>query len=164
MTEVRKAVLDDSTDIAGLIDGEFTKEGFGFVNREQIKTEIGRGNVLVATEDESIVGVRIGLVTMWNLVVTKSKRGKGIGRMLVEYHRPITIRVKSDPVGHLSKAQRESFVDPTEFYETLGYKFGGRAYSRNFWQRGKDGKGQFHKQGDTAHIKVYKDDGSTLFD
>lgn len=154
---IRKATLTDYNNITSLIDNEFTKEGFGFVNRAQIETEIRKNRVIVAVEDDEIIGCRIGIGTIWNIVVGKSSRGNGVGRALVDYIRPHTIRVKSDPVGHLSKKQREEFTEPTEFYEKLGFKFWGRSFPRNFWQRGKDGKGQFHAIGKIPHIKIYKD-------
>ncbi len=159
---IRLATISDFDSIVKLIDNEFTKEGFGFVNRAQIMTEIKKRRVLVA-EDNDICGVRIGIDTVWNLAVMAEKRGRGIGKALMEYHRPRTIRVKADPIGHLSKAQRDNFVDPTEFYEKLGYKYWGNSYPKNFWQKGKDGKGQFHAQGENAHIKIYKDPQSLLF-
>jgi len=154
---LRKALAVDLEAIVGIIDGEFTKEGYGFVNKAQIDTEIHRGSVTVAENDGAIVGVRIGVDTVWNLVVTKSERGKGVGRALINHRRPSTIRVKSDPIGHLSKEQRSNFTDPTAFYEALGYKFWGNSYPRNFWQKGKGGKGQYHKLGNNPHIRVFKD-------
>lgn len=160
--QIRRAIQGDYEMIVRLIDNEFTKEGFGFVNRAQINTEIGKGRVLVADDGGDIVGVRIGIGTVWNIAVSNSERGKGIGKMLIEYHRPHTIRVKSDPIGHLSKLQRENFTDPTGFYESLGYKFWGNSFPKNFWQKGKDGKGQFHTRGCKAHIKIYKDPSAIM--
>jgi len=154
---IRQATIDDFGNIVKLIDGEFTKEGFGFVNRAQIMTEITKRRVIVAEDEGRIYGVRIGLDTMWNLVVSQSQRGRGVGRALVAYHRPRTVRVKTDPIGHLSKEQRKQFVDPTEFYRKLGFRFWGNSYPKNFWQKGKNGKGQFHIKGDKAHIKIYRD-------
>ena len=153
---LRHATLDDFLTIVALIDGEFTKEGFGFVNREQVKTEITKGRVILALDGQEVIGCRIGLGTVWNMVVSKPHRGKGIGRMLIEHHRPHTIRVKNQPVGHLSKEQRENFPDPTEFYEKLGYKLWGNAKARNFWQRAGE-KAMFHSEGALSHIAIYKD-------
>jgi len=153
---IRIAQLDDFESIIKLIDGEFTKEGFGFVNREQVKTEIRKKRVMVADIEGTICGCRIGMDTVWNIVVTKEHRGKGIGKALINYRRPSTIRVKNKPVGHLSKAQKDNFPDPTAFYEKLGYKFWGNAYPKNFWQRAGD-KALFHYSGETAHIAIYKD-------
>ena len=161
--KVREATTNDYNDVVSLIDNEFTKEGFGFVNRAQIMTEITKKRVLVADDDGNICGVRIGIGTVWNLAVANKDRGKGIGRLLMEYHRPHTIRVKSDPIGHLSNYQRDNFVDPTGFYEALGFKLWGNSYPKNFWQKGKDGKGQFHAKGDKAHIKIYKDPNAVMF-
>ncbi|KKN46267.1 hypothetical protein LCGC14_0674740 [marine sediment metagenome] len=162
--EIRKATLNDYKDVVALIDNEFTKEGFGFVNRAQIETEIRKNRVIVADDGGSLCGVRIGMGTVWNIAVCNQDRGKGIGKMLIEYHRPHTIRVKSDPIGHLSNAQKENFVDPTGFYEALGFKYWGNSYPRNFWQKGKDGKGQFHTKGGNAHIKIFKDPSAVMFD
>lgn len=160
--EIKKAKLADLSGIIALIDNEFTKEGFGFVNRAQIETEIHKGRVFMAREDGVIVGCRIGIDTVWNVVVSKSRRGRGIGKALIEYLRPRTIRVKNKPIGHLSRKQRDNFRDPTGFYEKLGYKFWGNAYPRNFWQRA-GGKAKFHTKGETAHIAIYKDERVVLF-
>ncbi len=159
---VRKATGGDFDGIIALLDGEFTKEGFGFVNRAQVQTEVGRGSVWVADDAGEIVGVRIGLGTLWNVAVAKAYRGRGIGKQLVEVHRPAKIRVKCEPVGHLSKAQRELFTDPRPFYESLGFRFWCKARSRNFWQNA-DGKAVFHKEGKKAHIHVYVDPRDMLF-
>jgi N-acetylglutamate synthase-like GNAT family acetyltransferase len=113
---IRRALFTDLNTIVSLIDNEFTKEGYGFVNKAQIETEIRNNRVIVA-DDDGICGVRIGVGTIWNLVVSHDKRGEGIGKGLIEYLRPHTIRVKSDPIGHLSKDQKDNFVDPTGFYE-----------------------------------------------
>lgn len=133
--EIRRALLSDFDKIIDLIDGEFTKAGFGFVNKAQVQTEIQRHNVWVACDGDDVVGVRVGSNTLWNLVVSKGNRRKGIGRALVETCPPQTIRVKAIPVGHLSKAQRDAFESPKAFYESLGYRLWGRAFPRNFWQR-----------------------------
>jgi len=160
---IRRAILSDYKEVVTMIDNEFTKEGFGFVNRAQIETEIRKNRVIVAIgESDEICGVRIGVGTVWNLAVSSDKRGQGIGRKLIEYYRPHTIRVKSDPIGHLSNKQKEDFVDPTGFYETLGFKLWGKSFPKNFWQKGKDGKGQFHARGDKDHIKIYKDPNAVM--
>lgn len=154
---IRKAEFRDLDSIVRLVDDDFTKLGYGFVNKAQIETEIVKKRVVVAEDGETIIGVRIGLSTLWNIVVARESRGKGIGKALIEYARPLMIRVKSDPIGHLSNEQRESFVDPTAFYEKLGYQLWGLSFPKNFWQKGIGGMGQFHMKGSKAHIKIYKD-------
>ena len=158
---IRLASISDFDKIISLIDGEFTKEGFGFVNKAQVETEINKKRVLVAVKDTEIVGCRIGLGTVWNMIVSKKERGEGVGRQLIEYYRPHTIRVKNQPVGHLSKKQREEFTDPTGFYESLGYKFWGNQKAKNFWQRAGD-KALFHREGELAHIAIYKDPAQVM--
>jgi len=161
--EIRRAVISDLDQIVKLIDSEFTKEGFGFVNRAQVETELQRGRIIVAEDKRLIIGCRIGIDTVWNMVVTKSRRGQGVGKSLIEHIRPRTIRVKNTPVGHLSKEQKTNFPDPTVFYEKLGYRFWGNAYPKNFWQRaGKTAL--FHNKGKLPHIAVYKDSHSLLFE
>jgi len=159
---VRKATINDYESIIMLIDGEFTKEGFGFVNGAQVKTEIHRHNVWVAVDGNEVVGCRIGSNTLWNLVVSKARRGEGIGRQLVETAPPQTIRVKAIPVGHLSKAQREAFESPEAFYQALGYHLWGHDYPRNFWQRAGE-TAQYHAKGDVPHILIYRNPDTTLF-
>ncbi len=161
---VRLAHFADYTAIVNLIDKDFTRQGYGFVNREQIFTEIKKHRVIVAESEDNIVGVRIGMGTIWNLVVANDVRGQSIGTSLIAYHRPHTIRVKSDPIGHLSNSQKDGFVDPTPFYEKLGFKLWGLSFPKNFWQKGENGEGQFHIKGDRAHIKIYRDMNVTLFE
>ena len=159
--EVRKATIQDFDEIVNLFDGEFTPDGFGFVNKMQVKTEILRGAVWVAF-DTKIIGVRIGKQTLFNIVVAKSHRGNGVGRKLVEARWPQKIRVKCDPIGHLSKAQKKAFKDPRPFYEALGFRLWGKAKAKNFWQN-TNGKAVFHKEGEKAHIHVYVDPAEMLF-
>ena len=160
---IRRANLADFERVVILIDSDFTKEGFGFVKREQIRTEIRKGRVLIAEDNGRLLGVRIGLGTIWNMVIAHEARGVVIGRRLIEYNSPHTIRVKADPIGHLSKEQKKNFIDPTGFYEALGFRLWGLSYPKNFWQKGDDGKGQFHYKGETAHIKIYKNPNAVMF-
>jgi GNAT superfamily N-acetyltransferase len=160
--EIRKAIIADFDKVIALIDGEFTKEGFGFVNGAQVKTEIHRRNVWVAIDSGEVIGCRIGSNTLWNLIVSKARRGEGIGRQLVEIAPPQTVRVKAIPVGHLSKAQLEAFESPEAFYQALGYRLWGRAFPRNFWQRAGN-KAQFHAKGNLQHILIYHNPNDMLF-
>jgi GNAT superfamily N-acetyltransferase len=154
--DIRLATLNDVTDIVKFIDSTFTKEGYGFVTSAQIKTETGRGAVWVAVIDNKIIGVRVGIDRVYNLTVHPEHRRKGIGAKLILVHPPVTIRVKSVPVGHLSQKQKEEFTNPEHFYESLGYKFIKHSYPKNFWQRGRGKKAHFHKVGKNAHIKIYQ--------
>ena len=120
--DIRRAKGADLLSIIALIDNEFTKQGYGFVSKAQIETEIYKRRVLIAIEDNKILGCRIGMGTVWNLIVATENRGQGIGKALIEYMRPHTIRVKADPIGHLSIAQRQNFKDPTAFYKKLGFQ------------------------------------------
>ena len=147
MILIRKAEVKDLDAIISLIDNDFTKQGYGFVNKAQIETEVYKRRVLVAECDNQLCGCRIGIGTVWNLVVADNIRGQGIGKALIEYIRPHTIRVKADPIGHLSKEQHQNFKDPTNFYEKLGFELWGLSFPKNFWQKGKGGKGQFHVKG-----------------
>lgn len=159
---IRLAELADYDNVVAHIDLHFTKEGYGFVNRAQIKTEIAKGRVVIALIENEIVGVRIGLNTLWNLVVANDQRGNGIGRLLVEFQRPLTIRVKCEPVGHLSNKQEANFTDPRPFYEALGFiEWGDKVViARNFYQKG----GGYHAKGTKEHIRIYCDPKTRLFD
>ena len=155
------ATIDDYENVVKFIDKYFTGEGYGFVNREQIKTEILKKRVIISLDDNGINGLRIGWDRIWNLVVKTDCRGSGIGKELIEFHRPNYIRVKSDPVGHLNKTQKENFVDPTDFYEKLGFVYVGHDYGRNFYAGNKDGKRLSYAKGDKKHIKLYRNPEKT---
>lgn len=157
---VRKAEPHEAKEVSRFIDRTFTREGYGFVTSAQVATEAKRGAVFIAEVDGEIAGCRIGLNRIYNLCVRKDIRGAGVGRALVEAHEPEVIRVKSQPVGNLSKAQRENFVVPDGFYESLGYRHAETDYARNFYQRGRSGEpAHFHKKGKVKHIKIYTKSG-----
>ena len=159
---IRKAAIGESKKISDFIDKYFTPEGFGFVTDAQTKTEVSRGAVWIATHKYEIVGVRVGIERVYNLCVHPDYRAHGIGNQLIEAFPPTTIRVKSDPVGNLSKSQKENFKSPEEFYKSMGYEFSHLSEAKNFYQRGADGeKAHFHKSG-KKHIKVYRKPKTTL--
>jgi N-acetylglutamate synthase-like GNAT family acetyltransferase len=158
MMEIRRATQDDVTYIVKFIDSTFTKEGYGFVTSAQIKTETKRGAVWVAVIDDEIIGVRVGIDRVYNLTVHPKHRRQGIGAKLILAHPPVTIRVKSVPVGHLSQKQKDEFTNPEHFYEALGYKFIKQSYPKNFWagQAKGEKKRVFVKRGEIPHIKIYQ--------
>jgi len=158
---IRTATIDDYESIVPFIDTYFSKEGYGFVNREQIKTEILKKRVIISLEENQINGLRIGWDRVWNVVVKTDCRGKGIGKELIEYHRPNYIRVKSNPVGHLNKTQKANFIDPTEFYEKLGFVYVGHDYGRNFWAGQSGDKRIPISKGEKKHIKLYRNPENT---
>jgi len=152
--KIRYADYSEFKSIYEFLDNNFTKEGYGFLHKSQIETEIKKSRVIIVLNKNEIIGVRIGIGKLWNLSVKKEYRGKNIGKMLIEFNKPDIIRVKSDPVGHLSKIQKENFVNPEKFYEKLGYKMYGSDYGKNFYQN-TNGKAKHHKQGNKKHIKIY---------
>ncbi len=160
--KIKKAMFNDLPLVVEGMDNILSKEGFGFVNKMQIKTEIKRGTVFIAYMGETPCGFRVGKDRLWNIAVYPEYRGMGIGKILLSHHRPNTIRVKNTPIGHLSKEQRENFTDPTPFYEAMGYTKIGTDFGRNFWQKGSD-KANFHKQGKIKHISIYIDEDAYLF-
>ena len=154
--KIREATEADIPHIVRFVDTHFTREGYGFVTSGQMKTEVRRGAVYLALDGNIIVGSRMGLERIYNLAVHKNYRGQGIGRKLVEIYHPNLIRVKADPVGNLSKTQKENFENPEGFYQSLGYELQGTDYAKNFYQRGRTGeKAHFHKRG-KKHIKIYQ--------
>ena len=159
MIIIRQANVEEVKDIVSFIDSTFTKEGYGFVTSSQIETETGRRAVWIALDDRVIVGVRIGINRVYNLTVHPKYRKMGIGEQLIRVHPPTTIRVKSEPVGNMSKEQRENFKNPEGFYDSIGYEYSHHDYSKNFWAgETKDGKRKriYTKQGKNPHIKVYQ--------
>ena len=162
VVKIRKATETDIPEIVRFVDNHFTREGYGFVTSGQMKTEVRRGAVYLAFDGKIIVGSRMGLERIYNLAVHTNYRGRGIGRKLVEIFHPNLIRVKADPVGNLSKAQKENFENPEGFYRSLGYELQCTDFAKNFYQRGRAGeKARFHKQG-KKHIKIYQKPISTL--
>jgi GNAT superfamily N-acetyltransferase len=161
---IRYAHYSDFEKVYKFLDNNFTKEGYGFLHKSQIETEIMKSRVIIAVHENDIVGTRIGIGKLWNMSVSKEYRGKSIGRRLIEFYKPDVIRVKSNPVGHLSKHQKENFVNPEGFYEKLGYKMYGYDYGKNFYAGEKDGKRIHIQQGEKKHIKIYvKDEEVFLF-
>lgn len=160
--KVQKATIDDYDEIIYLLDNEFSTAGFGFVNREQVKTEIYKGRVCIC---KSVVGVRIGTKTLWNMVVAKAFQKLGIGSRLFKIVEPEKIRCKCNPVGHLSKKQEKEFIDPTEFYEKMGYKETGFVKGKNYWAGStKEGKRIFVAEGEKEHIKIMQKPEDLLFE
>lgn len=154
MIQIKYALINDFENIKYFLDNNFTKEGYGFLHSGQIETEIKKRRVIIALDENEIIGCRIGLGKLWNLSVKKEYRGKGIGEKLLKFYEPDIIRVKSDPVGHLSKEQKDNFKNPEEFYDKMGYKYFGHDYGKNFYQN-SNGKANHHKCGEKKHIKVY---------
>ena len=150
---IRRAARGEADRVADFLDEHLAKIGIGFVTKAQVKTETMGGRIWIALKSSEIVGVRIGIEKVYNMVVHPDYRGLGIGRELILVHPPKTIRVKSEPVGNWSKKQKESFVSPEGFYRALGYELSHIDHAKNFWQRGSD-KAHFHKKG-KKHIRVY---------
>lgn len=162
--QIRKCKITDFDAVIKCLDDNLSAEGFGFVNKMQVQTEVNRGTVWVADKDGQVVGVRVGKLTLWNIVVDKDYRKYGIGRKLMEVYMPNTIRVKNEPIGHLSTKQKNNFTDPTPFYEKMGYTFWGKDFGRNFWAGGtKDKKRIFTEKGKSAHISIFKRIQNLLF-
>lgn len=66
---IQKGVVSDFDAIIKCLDGNLSAEGFGFVNKMQVNTELNRGTVWVAKDKNKIVAVRVGKLTLWNIVV-----------------------------------------------------------------------------------------------
>ena len=152
---IRKARGDEFDVCVEFLDSILPKEGFGFCNKMQVQTELKRGSVFVAEDAGKIIGIRIGLKTLFNLAVIKERRGEGIGKQLIDVYEPDIIRVKSCPKGHLSKSQLEFFVNPEPFYQKCGFVFASHDYGRNFYQN-TSGTAKYHKKGKEKHIAIYR--------
>lgn len=161
---IRDATITDFEKLTEFVDKYFAGEGYGFINREQLKTEIKKRRVIVAENSTGIVGVRIGWNRLWNIVVHPNYRGQGIGRALIVVHHPEYIRVKSNPVGHLNKNQIANFKDPTEFYEKMGFVYVCDDYGKNFWAGDtKENTRIYMRKGQKKHIKLYRNPNKTWF-
>ena len=164
---INKAYPSDFDNVVKLLDDVLTVAGYGFCNKMQVKTELDRGSVFVArtspnpTEEQKIIGVRIGFDTIYNLAVHPDWRNKGIGKKLIFELEPTYIRVKSKPIGHLSKKQLKDFVNPEPFYERVGFVFSHNDYGRNFFQN-TNGKAQYHTKGKEKHIAIFRNKKQTV--
>ena len=162
---IRKANKKELEHITRFIDHNFVREGYGFISKSQIETELKRQTIYVAeTGLGQIVGTRIGKKRIWNLAVHKAYRGQGIGKMLIDIYDAETIRVKATPVGHLSKEQLKNFSNPEGFYKKVGFSFSHKEYPKNFFSGQKGDKRIYYTKGKTKHIKVHRNNKQqTLF-
>ena len=162
---VRFAHPAEVVEVVKFIDTHFTKEGYGWVTSAQIKTELKRQAVVIAmdTDTQKIVGVRIGKASVYNLSVHPDYRRHGIGRQLILFYEPDSIRVKCIPTGNLSKTQLKNFVSPEEFYIKCGFTYARNDYPKNFYAgETADGKRIYYTKGKTDHIKIYISDRLVL--
>jgi len=153
--KIRKAYRDEYKKVSEFLDNTLVKEGYGFVTSAQVETECKKRRIFIALDGDNIVGVRTGTDCIYNLAVDSSYRGQGIGMMLIDVCKPYKVRVKAEPIGHLSKKQKEGFKCPRGFYDKAGYRFSHKEKGKNFWSGEKDGKRIFIKEGEKEHIEVF---------
>ena len=156
---VEKATLKDFAEVRALFDA-YSSGVYGFVPDCRIKRHIREGGVHVVRVNGEIVAAAIGRPgeTLWNIMVKPEYRHAHLGTALVSAVTPEKIRVKCRPHAGMSKEERDSFVDPTPFYERLGYVFEKWDYPRNYYL-GKDqvtGKALYITQGEIRSIKIMR--------
>lgn len=156
---VRKAEPRDFPEVRYLFD-TFSSGIYGFVPDARIKTEMNRGGVWVVTIKGEIVAAAIGGEgkTLWNIIVDPGHRHKHLGSLLIAAVQPDQIRVKCRPHKSMRESERKLFVDPTRFYEKLGYVFEGWDYPRQVYLGRAAGsfKGRVVGKGESRSIKIMR--------
>ncbi|TET28190.1 MAG: N-acetyltransferase [Candidatus Bathyarchaeum sp.] len=85
----------------------------GFLPLQMIRDKIDRGNCVIAESEEGILGVALtNGKTLWNLVIHKEYRNRGVGTKLLKSINPRYVRIK----------YKGGLPDPTNFYEKNGYR------------------------------------------
>ena len=85
----------------------------GFLPSGMIRDKIKRGNVVIAETEERILGVALtNGKTLWNLVVHKKYRNRGVGTALLKSIDPKYVRIKNNG----------GLPNPTDFYKKNGYR------------------------------------------
>lgn len=156
---VRKAIPEDFAGIRWLFD-TYSSGVYGFVPDARIRTEMQRGGVHVVELDSEIVAAAIGSEggTLWNIMVDPKHRHQHLGSLLVEAIQPQRIRVKCRPHKSMSREEQRRFVDPTPFYERLGFVFEAWDYPRQV-THGRDPltfKARVKGKGDTKSVKIMR--------
>lgn len=156
---VRKAEPKDFPEIRYLFDTH-SSGIYGFVPHARIKTEMNRGGVWVVEIKGEIVAAAIGKEdgTLWNLMVDPVHRHKHLGSLLIAAVQPEKIRVKCRPHKSMTESERKRFVDPTRFYEKLGYVFESWDYPRQVFLSPAAGafKGRVVGKGESRSIKIMR--------
>lgn len=129
---VRKAEPKDFPEIRYLFD-TYSSGVYGFVPHARIKTQMDKGGLWVVEIKGEIAAAAIGKEggTLWNLLVNPLYRHQHLGSLLMVTVQPEKIRVKCRPHKGMSRSERSRFVDPTPFYEKLGYVFERWDYPRS---------------------------------
>ncbi len=119
-----------------------------------------RGGVHVVELKGEIVAAAIGSEggTLWNIMVDPKVRHRHLGSLLVEAVQPQRIRVKCRPHDGISREDKERFVDPTPFYEKLGYVFEGWDYPRQLYHgRARDSfRARIKGKGEKRSVKIMR--------
>ncbi len=120
--EVRKAVLEDLVNVKRLADAH--RHELGFVLLPSLREQIERGEMLVAEQDDDLVGFvdyhrrRDGQITLYHIAVVPLARAQGVGRALVE---------ALERVGHETGTSRIALKCPVDlpanaFYQAYGFQ------------------------------------------
>lgn len=156
---VERAEYRDFPEIKWLFD-TYSIGVYGFVPDTRIKKYIREGAVHVVKVEGEVVAAAIGVTgkTLWNILAVPEYRHLHLGTLLVQAANPDVIRVKCRPHEGMSAKDLSQFVDPTPFYQRLGFVEVGWDFPKGYFS-GKDpliGKGRLVHKGEIRNIKIMR--------
>lgn len=142
---VRKAVADDLPHVKLLADAH--RHELGFVLLPSLREQIDRGQMLVATLGENLVGFvdfhqrRDGQITLYHIAVSPPSQQQGVGRALVSALEQFARDKNSSRIA----LKCPTDLQANQFYQDYGFRLdetlNGRKRPLNVWVLGLEGDG-----------------------